>query len=124
MTAIAAELPAEVLPATHDASAEDWGSWHANDATGSDASAAGLDDDDARKIRQLRAEGLSRRELAEAWNVSMATIGRVLAGQTYPDAIPLPEVLDDELHDLVVNEQPVTTAAAEESDWGRLARED
>jgi hypothetical protein len=51
-----------------------------------------LSDVDARLVRELRAEGYKRRELSEAFGISQAAIGRLLAWQTYPDATPRTEL--------------------------------
>jgi transcriptional regulator with XRE-family HTH domain len=45
-----------------------------------------LSDDQADEVRQERARGVSRTELAARFGVSMATIARITSGRTYATA--------------------------------------
>jgi hypothetical protein len=69
----------------------DWGSMHGSKDTGNRSNNAKLSDDDAARVRQLHAEGFTRRELSEAFGLSMASIGKILSGRTYRDAELAPE---------------------------------
>jgi transposase len=60
---------------------DDWGSVH-----GVESRRRKLDDDDIRRLLELRTDGLSRRELADVFGISMATVGRLIA--LYRDAPP------------------------------------
>lgn len=60
-----------------------WGSIHASTAAGGRAGNAALSDADAEVIRQLRARGVARRDLADRFGVSPATITRITRGETY-----------------------------------------
>lgn len=84
----------EVLipPATAEASG-DWGSIRASARPGGANGNAALSDADAVRIRRRRAEGVSRKDLAAEFNVSVATITRITRGDTYRTAAAV-EVLD------------------------------
>jgi transposase len=63
----------------------DWGSIHATEAH-----YRALSDDDLRRFWTLHAAGLWRRELAETFNVSMATVGRILRAGPPAGVGPIP----------------------------------
>jgi hypothetical protein len=83
------------LPAIAAAIPDPDGEWHwfqsAKPGSGSGQANgnAALSDGDAAKVRRLHEEGLSRRELAQAFEVSLSTIGKILSGRTYRTAPPL-----------------------------------
>jgi len=117
----AAEVPSGPSPAI--AAAEDWGPlWDpAERPRGGRNGNAALSDDDARTIRELHAEGATRRELAGWFGVSMATVGRIVEGRTYRDAMPLPDVEEDDPPPVSA---PVPTRWREPKRRGRAWRDD
>jgi hypothetical protein len=97
--AVAVELP-ELVPVERQdpaeipaaAPAESWESWHASNVAGPDSANARLSAADARRARELRAKGLTIRELSERFEVSVATMKRLLRGDTYADVAPPAEI--------------------------------
>lgn len=86
----AAEVPQLPGPAG------DWASFHASAVAGERAPNARLTDADAELVRQLRADGVPRAEVAARLGVSVATITRITRGDTYrpvagDDQVVLPD---------------------------------
>jgi ribosome-binding protein aMBF1 (putative translation factor) len=103
VSAIAAELPelvradAPVAPVPADrrpaTDAADWDRhWGSVRRTGARNARAVLDDAQVAEIRELRAEGLQRDELALMFSCSVATITRITSGRSYTDPPPPPPV--------------------------------
>jgi hypothetical protein len=100
--------------------------WQAHYARGERNGKAALSDADAVKLRELRACGRTRRELAALFNISMATVGRILARQTYTDAEntaadvepPLP------IADVPVEPSPSSSPAPPSNRWAEPVEKD
>jgi hypothetical protein len=94
----AADVP-ELLPVASELLSEpagpreDWGPMQASWTSGGANGNAALTDADAVRIRERRAAGISRIDLAAEYRVSVSTITRITRGDTYRDAAAA-EVLD------------------------------
>jgi hypothetical protein len=104
--------------------AADWGSvFGRGSARGSRNGRAATDETTAAEIRELRAEGLQRDELAAMFGVSVATITRITSGRSYTDLPPPPIVDDDDDQadepPAIVAAVPPPAAATDRSGWDR-----
>jgi hypothetical protein len=114
----------QVPPPTTRPPAADWGSiWGRVSARGSRNGRAATDETTAAEIRELRAEGLQRDELALMFGLSLATITRITRGRSYTDLPPPPIVDDDDDQAVeptaIVAAVPPPAAAADRSGWDR-----
>jgi hypothetical protein len=109
--AIEARLPPPAPAATSPEAARERWDPGVDARTGGEASAAKLSDDDAALIRELRAVGVPRQDLAGWFRVSVATITRITRGETYPDArrAELDQVVTIEPPPVVAEEFPGET---------------
>jgi transcriptional regulator with XRE-family HTH domain len=109
---IEAHLPAPAPPRPLPMPAgEQWGPAVDVRPRGGQATAAKLSDDDASLIRELRAAGMARKDLAGLFGVSVATITRITRGDTYPEQ-PRPvldQVVTPELPAIAVADRPRAT---------------